>query len=70
MGAKVVAMTIGMPKERIAAMQDFFLQIEAACKSTAGGYYATAKAELRGAIMALEDLERLPAPPATQEPSR
>lgn len=38
--------------------EDFEIQIEAAMASVAKGYYATARAELRGAILMLDKMER------------
>ena len=42
-----------------AALEDFDIQVEAARRSFQNGYYATANAELRGAMLAVDAAERL-----------
>lgn len=45
-------------RERLLDREDYAIQIEAAQRSMERGYYAVAKAELRGAILILDTMEK------------
>lgn len=50
--------TAEVPREMRLRLEDFVIQMEAASRSVGRGHYATAMAELRGAILVLDDLQK------------
>lgn len=61
----IMAVTSRAESPELLDRQDYDMQIEAASRSVEAGHYATARAELRGAVWILTAIERRYNPPKT-----